>query len=167
MPLERLLSQPATDTTSGQEGAAGKGIGEAAACGEIEMDGGDPLYLHDWSLPQNLGLESPLLAGKFRVWFSAGTCRSFLSVMWSKIWQCSAIEAASRVKSGSVPHILRKLLVGLNQAVESTVIACICAFLCTPHSVIRRGVSQFRHAGSAFLPADVVTMATGAQVFCG
>ncbi|CBN75481.1 conserved unknown protein [Ectocarpus siliculosus] len=66
MPLERLLSQPATDTTSGQEGA-GKGTGEAAACGQIEMDGGDPLYLHDWSLPQNLGVASPLLAGKFRV----------------------------------------------------------------------------------------------------
>ncbi|CAM9460707.1 unnamed protein product [Ectocarpus fasciculatus] len=67
MPLERLLSQPAKATTSGQACAAGKGLRDTAACGQIEMDGGDPLYLHDWSLPQNLGLESPLLAGKFRV----------------------------------------------------------------------------------------------------
>lgn len=77
MPLERLLSQPAKATTSGQACAAGKGMRDAAACGQIEMDEGDPLYLHDWSLPQNLGLESPLLAGKFRVWFRAGFWRSF------------------------------------------------------------------------------------------
>jgi len=32
-----------------------------------EGGGREPLYLHDWSLPQNLGTESPLLQGRFQV----------------------------------------------------------------------------------------------------
>lgn len=46
----------------------------------VRRDGGvrrrqNPLYLHDWSVPQNLGPECPLLVGSFRVREAFGVLR--------------------------------------------------------------------------------------------
>lgn len=61
----------------GWEGRNGHGGGE-----RIEGGGGEPLYLHDWSLPQNLGLDSSLLAGRFQVWRIAHRGESPLDFCW-------------------------------------------------------------------------------------
>lgn len=48
------------------KGEAGGGGGGGGSLGGRGTDG-EPLYLHDWSLPQNLGHDSSLLVGKFQV----------------------------------------------------------------------------------------------------
>lgn len=45
------------------------GVGDEGKGGGLRGGGtgGEPLYLHDWSLPQNLGHDSSLLVGRFQV----------------------------------------------------------------------------------------------------
>lgn len=90
-------ASPTTATANGNGEATDKGIRRAAQDSPDEWEGGDngqgrdviadnsmadkfsgdrhpdvghvrePLYLHDWSLPQNLGSDSPLLVDRFQV----------------------------------------------------------------------------------------------------
>lgn len=55
-------------TDEGKEDAA-RGEGGGGGGGSLRGRGseGEPLYLHDWSLPQNLGQDSSLLVGRFQV----------------------------------------------------------------------------------------------------
>ncbi|CAN0330004.1 unnamed protein product [Pylaiella littoralis] len=82
VPLERILgpppppspttasaSAPASATPQSHGGVSDKGIEHQAAQSGDHGDGQErePLYLHDWSVPQNLGSDCSLLAGRFQV----------------------------------------------------------------------------------------------------
>lgn len=61
----------------GRRGAGTEGVGLAAVLGgekgdETESRTGEPLYLHDWSLPQNLGSDCSILKS-FQVWLRRST----------------------------------------------------------------------------------------------
>lgn len=51
------------------KGEAARGGGGGGGGGSLRGRGteGEPLYLHDWSLPQNLGHDSSFLVGRFQV----------------------------------------------------------------------------------------------------
>ncbi|CAM9461617.1 unnamed protein product, partial [Hapterophycus canaliculatus] len=73
LPLEQLLAPPPLPDGRAPSPLGGDGGmcpdrtgGEASPSGPGQPKEADPLYLHDWSLPQNLGTDSSLL-GRFQV----------------------------------------------------------------------------------------------------
>lgn len=97
VPLERILgpppsptaaaAAPTSDTPKSHGGFGDRGIEHhATQSGHRNEQEREPLYLHDWSVPQNLGSDCSLLAGRFEVYIVLGSCSFVDSSDSRRIW---------------------------------------------------------------------------------